>query len=107
MDTEVKLFKVLGVEYCEGVYMAEKPFKDREEAKKQLIRCGNWCNVVTIFSFVFLVIGIVWRVLKFDYFDLDSTFWFLLAIFFAIVSVAPHIHMASISSQLGFDSDHK
>jgi hypothetical protein len=86
--------------------MAEKPFKDREEAKKQLILCGNWCNIVTIFSFLLLIIGIIWRVLKIDY-GLDSTFWFLLALFFAIISLAPHIHMAVISSQLGFDSEHK
>jgi hypothetical protein len=25
--------------------MGEKPFKDREEAKNQLITCGNWCNI--------------------------------------------------------------
>jgi hypothetical protein len=86
--------------------MAEKPFKDREEAKKQLIRCGNWCTISESLSFLLVIIGIIWRVLKFDY-DLDSTFWFLLAIFFAITSLAPHIHMASISSQLGFDSEHK
>ena len=87
--------------------MAEKPFKDREEAKKQLIRCGNWCTISEGLSFLLVIIGIIWRLLNLDYYDLDSTFWFLLAIFFAITSLAPHIHMASISSQLGFDSEHK
>ncbi len=86
--------------------MPEKPFKDREEAKKQLVTCGNWCNIVTILSFLLLIIGIIWRVAKIDY-GLDSTFWFLLAIFFAVTSLAPHVHMAIISSQLGFDSEHK
>lgn len=87
--------------------MTEKPFKDREEAKKQLIRCGNWCTISESISFLLVIIGIILRLLKLDYFDLDSTFWFLLAIFFAITSLAPHIHMASISSQLGFESEHK
>jgi hypothetical protein len=86
--------------------MAEKPFKDREEAKKQLIRCGNWCTICESFSFLLVIIGIIWRVAKIGY-GLDSTFWFLLAIFFAVTSLAPHIHMAIISSQLGFDSEHK
>jgi hypothetical protein len=87
--------------------MAEKPFKDREEAKKQLITCGNWCTICEGLSFLLVIIGIIWRLLKLDYYDLDSTFWLLLAIFFAITSLAPHIHMALISSQLGFDSEHK
>jgi len=87
--------------------MAEKPFKDREEAKKQLITCGNWCNICEGLSFLLVIIAIIWRVLKLDYVDLDSTFWFLLALFFAITSLAPHLHIASIRSQLGFDSEHK
>ena len=87
--------------------MTEKPFKDREEAKKQLITCGNWCTICEGFSFLLVIIAIIWRVLKLDYFDLDSTFWFLLAIFFAITSLAPHLHIASIRTQLGFDSEHK
>jgi hypothetical protein len=86
--------------------MAEKSFKDREEAKKQLITCGNWCNICEFFSFLLIIIAIIWRLLKLDYFDLDSTFWFLLAIFFAITSLAPHLHIASIRTQLGFDSEH-
>ena len=86
--------------------MSEKPFKDRDEAKKQLIRCGNWCNIITILSFLLIILGTIWRVFKIDY-GLDSTFWFLLAIFFAVTSLAPHIHMAVISHQLGFDSEHK
>jgi len=86
--------------------MAEKPFKDREEAKKQLIICGNWCNICEALSIILVIIGIIWRILKID-FDLDSTFWFLLAIFFAITSLAPHLHIAEIRNQLGFDSEHR
>ena len=88
------------------IYIAEKPFKDREEAKKQLIKCGNWCNICEVLTFLLVIIGIIWRVLKID-FGLDSTFWFLLAIFFAITSLAPHLHIAVIRHQLGFDSEHK
>jgi len=86
--------------------MAEKPLKDSEEAKKQLIKCGNWCNICEALTFLLLIIGIIWRVLKID-FGLDSTYWFLLAIFFAIISLAPHLHIAVIRHQLGLDSEHK
>ena len=86
--------------------MAEKPFKDREEAKKQLITCGNWLNICEGLAFLLVVIGIIWRVLKIDY-GLDSTFWFMLAIFFAITSLASHLHIASIRNQLGIDFEHK
>ena len=87
--------------------MTEKPFKDREEAKKQLITCGKWCTICEYLSFLLVIIAIIWRVLKLDYLDLDSVFWFLLAIFFTVTSLAPHIHIASIRNQLGFDSENK
>jgi len=84
--------------------MAEKPFKDRDEAKKQLIICGQWCTIFEGLAFLLVVLGIIWRVLKIDY-GLDSTFWFLLAIFFVITSLAPHLHIASIKSLLGLESE--
>jgi hypothetical protein len=86
--------------------MFEKPFKDREEAKEQLKRCGRWLSISENLSFLLVVIAIIWRVLKIDY-GLDSTFWFLLAIFFAICSLAPHLHIASLQNLLGIDSEHK
>ena len=52
--------------------MAEKPFKDREEAKKQLITCGNWCTICEGLSFLLVIIAIVWRVLKLDYYNLED-----------------------------------
>jgi ABC-type transport system involved in cytochrome bd biosynthesis fused ATPase/permease subunit len=86
--------------------MFEKPFKDREEAKEQLKRCRRWCSISENLSFLLVIIAIIWRVLKID-FGLDSTFWFLLAIFFAICSVAPHLHIAEIQQMMGFESEHK
>jgi ABC-type transport system involved in cytochrome bd biosynthesis fused ATPase/permease subunit len=83
-----------------------KPFKDREEAKEQLKRCGRWLSISENLSFLLVVIAIIWRVLKIDY-GLDSSFWFLLAIFFAICSLAPHLHIASLQNLLGIDSEHK
>jgi len=87
--------------------MTEKPYNNREEAKKQLITCGKWCTICESLSFLLVIIAIIWRVLKLDYLDLDSVFWLLLAIFFAVTSLAPHIHLALIKNQLGFDSENK
>ena len=83
-----------------------KPFQEKEEAKEQLKRCGRWLSISENLSFLLVVIAIIWRVLKIDY-GLDSTFWFLLAIFFAICSLAPHLHIASLQNLLGIGSEHK
>ena len=80
--------------------------KTEKKQKKQLITCGNWLNICEGLAFLLVVIGIIWRVLKIDY-GLDSTFWFMLAIFFAITSLAPQLHIASIRNLLGIDSEHK
>jgi hypothetical protein len=61
---------------------------------------------VKAFAFLLVVIGIIWRALKIDL-GLDSTFWFLLTIFFAITSLALQLHIASIRNLLGIDSEHK
>jgi hypothetical protein len=39
--------------------MVEKPFKDREEAKKQLIKCGNGCNIYEALFIILVLIGII------------------------------------------------
>ena len=86
--------------------MAEKLFKNREDIKKQIKMCERWCDIVMYLAFLLVIIGSVWRVLKLDY-GLDSTFWFLLAIFFGVMSIMPTIHIVVYKQMYGMYSEDK
>ena len=87
--------------------MAEKPFKDRDEVKARIKLCGTWINICGVLAFLLVIIGIIWRVLgRIDY-GLDSTFWFLLAIFFAVTSLEPTIHLVIYKQMYGIESENK
>ena len=83
------------------------PFKDREEVKKWIKTCGRLGNISTAFAFLFVIVGIIWRVLGRTDYSLDSTFWFLLAIFFAVTALGPHIHLAAMHNLFGIESETK
>jgi hypothetical protein len=86
--------------------MAEKPFKNRDDIKKQIRMCERWCDIAVSLAFLLVAIGIIWRVLKIDY-GLDSTFWFLLGIFFALISIMPAIHIVVYKQMYGIYSENK
>ncbi len=86
--------------------MVEEPFKNREELKARIKLCSRWSDIGSTLSFLFVVIGIIWRVLKIDY-GLDSTFWFLLAIFFAVIIIMPTIHLVGYKQLYGIESENK
>jgi hypothetical protein len=86
--------------------IAEKPFKDCEEVKARIKLCGTWGGICRVLSFLFVIVGIVWEVLKID-FCLESISWFLLAIFFAVISIWPNIHLAVYKHLCGIESEKK
>jgi hypothetical protein len=86
--------------------MVQKPFKNREDIKRQLRECERWGDIVTSLAFLLAVIGIIWRVFKIDY-GFDSTSWFLLAVFFGVISLAPHISFIALKSWYGVESERK
>jgi hypothetical protein len=86
--------------------MAQKPFKNREDIKRQLRECERWGDIVTSLAFLLAAIAIIWRVFKIDY-GLDSTFWFLLAIFFGVMSLMPTMYLVGYKQMYGIESEKK
>ena len=86
--------------------MAEEPFKDREEVKKWIKICGRANRVSTAFACLFVLIGVIGEALKIDL-RLATTTWLLLGIFFAVLAIGPHIHIASMENLFGIESELK
>jgi hypothetical protein len=88
------------------IYIAEKPFKDREEVKARIKLCGIWAGICGVLAFLLVIVGIIWEVLKID-FGLGSITWILLGIFFAVISISPNLHLAVYKHLCGIESESK
>ena len=86
--------------------ISEKPFKNREEVKKEIRICGMWCNICEFLGFLFAIIGIIAGLFNITI-GLESTSWLLLAIFFGLTGLAPHIHIVAAKHLYGIESENK
>jgi hypothetical protein len=86
--------------------MGEKPYKDWEEVKEDIIkwRRANICCIVI--GLLFVIAGFVVGFFLVD-FSIGPTSFFLLAIFFAVLSIAPHLHVVALKSWYGVESERK
>ena len=86
--------------------MGEKPYKDWEEVKEDIIkwRRANICCIVI--GLLFVIAGFVVG-LFLDNPIIGSTSLFLLAIFFAVLSIAPHIQVVALKTWYGVESERK
>jgi hypothetical protein len=86
--------------------MSGKPYKDWNEVRKD-IRRWRWSNLCClIIALLFVIVGVIREALKIDL-QLASTTWLLLGVFFAIISIAPHIQVAALKSWYGVESERK
>jgi len=88
------------------IYIAEQPFKNREELKARIKLCGNWSTICVVLAFLFALLGIIANALN-KTLGLDSMSWFLLAIFFVGVNITPNIHLAVYRHLYGIESENK
>lgn len=88
------------------IYIAEKPFKNREELKKEIRICGMWCDICEILLILFFIIGIIGDALNITL-GLESMTWLLLAVFFAVLSIGPHIHITVDKHLYGIETENK
>jgi len=86
--------------------MADKPFKTREELKARIKLCGNWAFCCVVLAFLFVIIAVVGDALDRTLW-LENTSWFLLGIFFIVISIAPNIHLAVYRHLYGIESENK
>ena len=86
--------------------MGKKPYKDWEEVKKDIInwRKANICSIVI--GLLFILAGVIVEAFEYDLI-LAPTSYFLLAIFFSVISIAPHIQVAALKSWYGVESERK
>ena len=88
------------------IKIAEKPFKDREELKARIKLCGNWSAICGILAFLFIIIAIIGDALD-RTLGLETISWFLLGIFFMVVSISPNIHLTVYKHLYGIESENK
>jgi hypothetical protein len=86
--------------------MGDKPYKDWEEVKEDIRRWRNANLCCIVIGLLFVVVGAAVDILDVDFFMAPNSF-FLLAIFFAVVSIAPHIQVVALKSWYGVESERK
>jgi hypothetical protein len=84
--------------------MSEKTFKDWEEVKNDIIkwRRVNLCSIVI--GLLFIIAGAAAEIIDFG---ITPSSFFLIALFFAVISIAPHIHVVALKSWYGVESERK
>lgn len=86
--------------------MSDKPYKDWEEVKKDIVKWRNINIGCLVIALLFIIAGGVDGATRFNLI-LEQTSYFLLAIFFAIISIAPHIQVIVLKSWYGIESERK
>jgi len=83
-----------------------KPYKDWEEVKKDIRKWRGANLSCLIIALLFVIVGVIGEALKIDL-RLAPTTWLLLGIFFAAISIAPHIQAAALKPWYGVESERK
>ena len=86
--------------------MGGKPYKDWEEVKKDIKKWNNINIFCLVIALLFIIAGVVEGASTIDLI-LAPTYYFLLAMFFAVVSIAPHIQLVALKSWYGVESERK
>ena len=86
--------------------MVDKPYKNWEEVKKDIERwrMANICSL--IIALLLIIIGVATELLSIE-FGLAPISYFLISLFFAVISIAPHIHVVALKSWYGIESERK
>ena len=84
--------------------MAQKPFRDREDVKKEIRVWFIISFTLAFLSLLLALIGIIADALD-RTLGLETMSWFLLAIFFSVSGVAPLVKSAVAKSVYGIESE--
>jgi hypothetical protein len=86
--------------------MAQKPFKDREEVKKEIRVWFLASALLQVGGLLVALIGIIGDALD-RTLGLETTSWFLLAIFFSVAAAGPLVKSSVAKSLYGIESESK
>jgi hypothetical protein len=90
----------------EVIIIAELPFKNREEVKKQINQCSIACSFLAILGLIFALLGIISDALDVNLI-LESSNWLLLAILFVVGSFGPILNSLMAKHIYGIESENK
>ncbi len=84
----------------------DKPFKNREEVKKDIRLCALVGSIVTFCSLGFAALGVIGDALNITL-GLESMSWFLLAIVAALNAIIPNMRSSVAKHLYGIESEKK
>ncbi|UCC33403.1 MAG: hypothetical protein JSW53_06465, partial [Candidatus Bathyarchaeota archaeon] len=84
----------------------DKPFKDREEVKKDIRLCALMGMIVTFASLGFALLGVISDALDMTL-GLEPMSWFLLAIVFGLTAITPNMRSSTAKHLYGIESELK
>jgi hypothetical protein len=84
----------------------ERPFKNREEVKKEISKCNYVGGFLAIIGVILALIGIISDALDMNLI-LESSNWILLAILFVVGSFGPNMHSVIAKHLYGIESENK
>ena len=84
--------------------MAQKPFRDREDVKKEIRVWFIVSSVLEFLSLLLALIGIIADALD-RTLGLETMSWFLLAILFSVSAAGPLVMSAVFKSMYGVESE--
>jgi hypothetical protein len=86
--------------------MGDKPYKDWEEVKEDIRRWRNANLCCIVIGLLLVIVGAAVEILDVDFIMAPNSF-FPIALFFAVVSIAPHIQVVALKSWYGVESERK
>jgi hypothetical protein len=81
----------------------ERPFKNREEAKKEISQCQLVGTIFQFVSFGFAALGVICDALNITL-GLESMSWFQLAIVAGLSALVPHMNSVTANLMFGIET---
>jgi len=82
----------------------ERPFKNREETKKEIRQCHLVGTISQFVSFGFAVLGVIGDALNITL-GLESMSWFLLAVVAGLSALVPHMNSVTANLMFGIETE--
>ena len=82
----------------------ERPFKNREETKKEIRQCQMVGSIFQYVSFGFAILGVIGDSFNITL-GLESMSWFLLSIVAGLSALVPHMNSVTANLMFGIETE--
>jgi hypothetical protein len=83
-----------------------KPFKTREEVKREIRDCDRFAGISQYACFIFAALGVIGDAMNITL-GLESISWFMLAIVAGLNAIIGHTHVVVAKHLLGIEAENK